>query len=163
MWHHLVAKFCTNAKISNKFMWRHLLTKFASYKVPPVMVSTHGCSLCLWQCLFHLHFSKRVNEFFLNFSLWLSKTPSRWTLQVVILSQPHRIVHQWYQVDETYFVIIYFAWRCRCRFCLVDIHVLANPLIGILSQPAILINTTILQYWFSTSAEKFVFRCASIS
>ena len=23
-------------------MWRHLFTKFASYKVPPVMVSTHG-------------------------------------------------------------------------------------------------------------------------
>ena len=23
-------------------MWRHLLTKFASYKVPPVMVLTHG-------------------------------------------------------------------------------------------------------------------------
>ena len=37
-WRHLVAKFCTNARISNKFM----LTKFASYEVPPVMVSTHG-------------------------------------------------------------------------------------------------------------------------
>ena len=23
-------------------MWRHLLTRFTSYKVPPVMVSTHG-------------------------------------------------------------------------------------------------------------------------
>ena len=42
-------------------MWRHLLTKFASYKVPPVMVSTHQAlagsrmvepmgPLCLWQC-----------------------------------------------------------------------------------------------------------------
>ena len=30
----LVAKFPTNA------FWRQLLTKFASYKVPPVMVST---------------------------------------------------------------------------------------------------------------------------
>ena len=37
-----MAKFCTNARISNKFMWRHLLTKFASYRVLPVMVSTHG-------------------------------------------------------------------------------------------------------------------------
>ena len=48
MWRHLVAKFCTNARISNKFMWRHLSKyftnasgQFASYKVPPVMVSTH--------------------------------------------------------------------------------------------------------------------------
>ena len=38
---HLVAKFLTNA-ISNKCMWCHLFTKFASYKVPPVMVSTQG-------------------------------------------------------------------------------------------------------------------------
>ena len=38
-WRH---QFPTKARISNKFMWRHLLTKFASYKVPPVMVSTHG-------------------------------------------------------------------------------------------------------------------------
>ena len=43
-------------------MWRQLLTKFASYKVPPVMVSTHGsvvplamflyilkgCHVCAW-------------------------------------------------------------------------------------------------------------------
>ena len=29
-------------QISNKCMWHHLLTKFASCKVPPVMVSTHG-------------------------------------------------------------------------------------------------------------------------
>ena len=35
-------KFCNNARISNKFKRRHLWTKFASYKVPPVMVSTHG-------------------------------------------------------------------------------------------------------------------------
>ena len=42
MWRHLVAKFCTNARIFNKFMWHHLLTKFASYRVLPVMVSTHG-------------------------------------------------------------------------------------------------------------------------
>ena len=41
-WRHLVAKFCTNARIYKKFMWRHLLTKLASYKVPLVMVSTHG-------------------------------------------------------------------------------------------------------------------------
>ena len=38
----LMQEVCTNARIPNKFMWRHLLTKFASYKVPPVMVSTHG-------------------------------------------------------------------------------------------------------------------------
>ena len=44
-----MVKFLTNANwwphfflVSNKCMWRHLLTKFASYKVPPVMVSTHG-------------------------------------------------------------------------------------------------------------------------
>ena len=37
-----MAKFCTNARISNKFIRLHLLTKFASYKVPPVMVSSHG-------------------------------------------------------------------------------------------------------------------------
>ena len=61
MWCHLVAKYltnasgatwwpnfvllqevCTNARISNKFIRCHLLTKFSSYKVPPVMVSTHG-------------------------------------------------------------------------------------------------------------------------
>merc|ERR1712218_565348 len=62
-WRHLVAKFLTNAsgatwwpnfllmqlappggQISNKCMWYNLFmfTKFASYKVPPVMVSTHG-------------------------------------------------------------------------------------------------------------------------
>ena len=28
-------------------MWRHLVTKFASYEVPPVMVSTHGSIVSL--------------------------------------------------------------------------------------------------------------------
>ena len=37
-----MSKFCTNARISNKFIRRHLLTKSANYKVLPVMVSTHG-------------------------------------------------------------------------------------------------------------------------
>ena len=32
----------TNARISKKFIRRHLLIKFACYKVPPVMVPTHG-------------------------------------------------------------------------------------------------------------------------
>ena len=50
-WHHLVAKFPTNSCGANwwpKFFPMQvappvdLLTKFASYKVPPVMVSTHG-------------------------------------------------------------------------------------------------------------------------
>ena len=36
-----------NARISNKFMWCNLLTKFASYKVPPVMVSTYGSIVSL--------------------------------------------------------------------------------------------------------------------
>ena len=52
-WRHLVAKFCTNARIFNTFMWGHLLTKFASYKVLPVMVSTHGSVVPL--AMFHLH------------------------------------------------------------------------------------------------------------
>ena len=47
----MVAKFITNSKgvlwwLNLQQMhvaaWRHLLTKFASYKVPLVMVSTHG-------------------------------------------------------------------------------------------------------------------------
>ena len=50
----MVAKFCTNARISNKFMKRHLLTKFASYRVLPVMVSTHGSVVPLAMFLFPL-------------------------------------------------------------------------------------------------------------
>ena len=52
-----VAKFLTYASctlwwlnISNKYMWRHLLTKFTNYKVPPgvqFMVSTHGSVVLL--------------------------------------------------------------------------------------------------------------------
>ena len=47
----LLPKICfesspyTNARISNKFIRRHLLTKFASYKVLPVMVSINP-----WVC-----------------------------------------------------------------------------------------------------------------
>ena len=40
--------------ISNKCMWSHLLTKFAIYKVPPVMLSTHGSvvPLAMFLCIF---------------------------------------------------------------------------------------------------------------
>ena len=48
MWRHLVAKF-TNARISKK----KLLTKLASYKVPLVMVSTHGSVVPLAMFPFH--------------------------------------------------------------------------------------------------------------
>ena len=41
-------------------MWRHLLTKFARYKVPPVMVSTHGSVVLL--AMFFVY-AKRVNVY----------------------------------------------------------------------------------------------------
>ena len=31
-----------NVDVKIWYMWCHLFSKFASYKVPPVMVSTHG-------------------------------------------------------------------------------------------------------------------------
>ena len=50
-WRHLVAKFLTDARISNNFM----LTKFASYKLLPVMVSTHGSVVPLAMFLYFVY------------------------------------------------------------------------------------------------------------
>ena len=48
-------------------MWRHLLTKFVSYKVPPVMVSTHGSvvPLAMFQFFFQFFPQSAIESIFL--------------------------------------------------------------------------------------------------
>ena len=92
-WRHLVAKFLTNASgttwwpnflliqvapsgvwISNKCMWSHLLTKFAIYKVPPVMLSTHGSVVPLAMFVLKL---QKYNEKWAHDIYWIWSKPSR--------------------------------------------------------------------------------------
>ena len=59
-------------QISNKCMWRHLLTKFASYKVIQVLVSTHGSvvPLAMFVCQVYMVWLKGNSPSFqLYFSL----------------------------------------------------------------------------------------------
>ena len=74
-------------------MWRHLLTKLASYKLPLVMVSTHGSVVPLAMFLLKASQSGCVFVVLQSLNRWVGPVVGPWVHKSVIVTK-HFFAHR---------------------------------------------------------------------